>query len=94
METLLVIGYATYLILVGVQGNAKQLVTNLQKEGQFISWVIIITAAAMFGDMLGKNVGQLFLLLVLTAFLLNSNNQSQFIGNVSKFYNQYAKVSK
>jgi hypothetical protein len=57
METLLVIGYATYLILVGVQGNAKQLVTNLQKEGQFISWVIIITAAAMFGDMLGKNVG-------------------------------------
>ena len=94
METLLVIGYATYLILVGVQGNAKQLVTNLQNEGQFVSQVIIIGVVATFGDMLGKNVGWLFLVLVLTAFLLNSKNQSQFIKNVSTFYNQYSGQKK
>jgi hypothetical protein len=49
---------------------------------------------ATFGDMLGKNVGWLFLVLVLTAFLLNSKNQSQFIKNVSTFYNQYSGQKK
>jgi hypothetical protein len=66
--------YALYFILVGLHGNAGQMVSNVEQDGQkFIPWIlaILVLRALYASDTLRPLVKPFIVLAVLVFFLKN-----------------------
>lgn len=73
MTSIAALVYGAFLILVGMRGNAAQLVTELGKEGRFVYWILLLfIIAALWETPVGAGVARPLIVLVIVAFLLRN----------------------
>lgn len=50
MAYVLTIIYGVYLLAVGMNGNAKEFITDLEKEGGYVAWLVAIGVLVVLDD--------------------------------------------
>ena len=85
MAIILVILYAFYFILVGVQGNATAFLSQVQTEKQFLYWALVLLVIAGLFQVSGpgQNFARAFAFLIVAGFLLHNNNGLTIIRNAA-----------
>jgi hypothetical protein len=80
MTPVLLIVYSVYLVLVGVQGNAPCLFTQVEQEEQFIYWILVVLIVMALYD-LNTGLSKSFAVLIVLGFLLKDNKWQQIATN-------------
>lgn len=87
MNLLAIMAYGIYALLVGMNGNGRQLLTEAEKDvGGFLPWVISIAVLAVIWEIPAtKKLAAPFLTLAVLTFILSNWDtlQTQF-GVISK----------
>jgi len=85
MLPVLFILYAVYLILVGVNGNGSELLTEVEEEKQFIYWaLVILIVMALWSTNEGSQIAKPFAFLIIVGFLLKDNHYQTIVTNAKQ----------
>lgn len=68
--------------MVGIRGNAPQLMSDVAQEGQFAYWIVVLlVVSAMWETQTGEKVAKPLAALIVVGFLLRNNNWQQIATN-------------
>lgn len=82
MGSLLLIAYGIYLTMVGVRGNAPELLNDLTDEAQFVDWIIVLLVVAGLWEFpAGERIAKPLAGLIVVGFLLKNNNWQTIAAN-------------
>ena len=82
MPTLMLFVYGLYFILVGVHGNADELLTEVSQEKQFVYWLVaIFVVVGLWESPVGGKVAKPFAVLIVLGFLLSNSNYKTIMDN-------------
>ena len=74
--------YGVYFVLVGLHGNAPELLTDIQQEGQFLYWIVVLLVLAGLWQVdTGEEFTKPLIVLIIIGFLLHNNNYQQIAMN-------------
>lgn len=75
MAGILLFIYGLFFIGTGIQGNAPQLLTEIESEKQFLYWIVILLViGALWETESGEKIARPFVVLIVLGFLLKNNN--------------------
>jgi hypothetical protein len=75
MLPVLLVLYAIYFLIVGIKGNASELLTQVEQEKQFIYFaLVILIVMALWDTEAGAKIARPFAFLIVIGFLLHNDN--------------------
>jgi hypothetical protein len=83
MVAVLLLSYAVYLLLVGVNGNASCLFATVEGEQQFLYWMLVIFILMALWDV-DSQLAKPFVVLVVLGFLLKDSNWKTIANNAKQ----------
>ncbi len=87
MNSLFLVIYGLYFVLVGFAGNAEELATDVTQETEFVYWIVAIAAVALLWESpVGGKVAKPFAVLIVLGFLLNNNNYQTIFKNAQSLF--------
>jgi hypothetical protein len=82
MLPVLLVLYAIYFLIVGINGNASSLISQVETEKQFIYWaLVILIVMALWDTQTGEKIAKPFAFLIVLGFLLHNNNWKTIASN-------------
>ena len=85
MSSLFGVLYGVYFVMVGLRGNAPELISGIEQEGTFLYWIVILLIlAALWQVDTAEQFTKPFILLIVIGFLLHNSNWQKIATNAKQ----------